>query len=397
MGDVRLLNGITPQGWEPLQFQLSFAHTPCNIGMAEASAPYVVLVNSDVSVTPGWLSRLIACAESDSRIAAVNPLTNYAANINIPLAPGANFYGMDSRLASHSRAEYPDVVTGVGFCMLLRRSALDDVGVFDEVYGQGYCEDSDFSMRLVAKGYRTVVADDGFVYHKGRASFSDRDQRYRRNRRIFDARWAPQYQQQFRTFSKRDPLKPARDLFRLPVRWDPIPSMRETYRRMRAAWRDGERAAVARLAAEGLRQLSKAKREIVTPEDVARVTRPGCLRVTYVLHALTVAGGVLSVVQLVNELIRLGVEARIVTLRQYAEISDWNLLTRPIVFKSSSELCERFPRSDIVVATHWTTASWVADVVEARRAGVGVYFIQDSESRFFPEDHPSRESRVSHR
>ena len=27
MGDVRLLNGITPQGWEPLQFQLSFAHT----------------------------------------------------------------------------------------------------------------------------------------------------------------------------------------------------------------------------------------------------------------------------------------------------------------------------------------------------------------------------------
>ena len=34
MGDVRLLNGITPQGWEPLQFQLSFAHTLYSLNMA---------------------------------------------------------------------------------------------------------------------------------------------------------------------------------------------------------------------------------------------------------------------------------------------------------------------------------------------------------------------------
>jgi O-antigen biosynthesis protein len=182
----------------------------CNLGIAQGTAPYVVLVNSDVIVTPGWLSRLVHCAESDSCIAAVNPLTNRATHLDIPLAPGANFYGMDSVLAQHSPHHYPDVVTGVGFCLLLRRAALDQVGVFDEIYGQGYCEDSDLCMRLVAHGYRTVVADDVYVYHKGSASFFDRGTRYRHNRKIFDARWADEYQRQFRAVRQRNPWQPVR-------------------------------------------------------------------------------------------------------------------------------------------------------------------------------------------
>ncbi|HEV8711944.1 MAG TPA: glycosyltransferase [Candidatus Binatia bacterium] len=363
----------------------------CNFGIAQGSAPYVVLVNSDVIVTPGWLSRLVRCAEADPRIAAVNPFTNYASNINIPLAPGANFYGMDCMLAQHSPRHYPDVVTGVGFCLLLRRTALAEVGVFDEVYGQGYCEDSDLCMRLVAKGYRTVVADDVYVYHKGRASFPDREQRYQVNRKIFDARWAAQYQRQFRAFRAADPLRPARELFQPPWRWDLEPAMRETYRRMRQQWQRRRFVGVAREAVRGLRRLPTAKRSVATPQAVAQVTRPGRLRVTYVLHALTVAGGVLSVVQLVNELILLGVEARIVALREYPEIYDWKFLTRPIIFKTVSELWKNFPESDIAVATHWTTASWVAEVMKSERASVGAYFIQDYESWFFPEeDHESR-------
>ena len=368
----------------------------CNIGIARGSARYVVLVNSDVIVTPGWLSRLVQCAESDPRIAAVNPFTNYAANINIPLAPGANFYGMDRLLAQHSARHYPDIVTGVGFCLLLRRTALAEVGVFDEVYGYGYCEDSDLCMRLVAQGYRTVVADNVYVYHKGRASFHDRQQRYQNNRQLFDARWANEYQRQFRSFQAADPLKPARDLFCLPQRWDPEPSLRETYRRIRQQRRQGVGMGVVREALRGLRRLPLAKRDVATPEVVARLTAPGRLRVTYVLHSLTIAGGVLSVVQLVNELVLLGVEARIVALREYPEIYDWKFLTRPIVFKTVSELQVNFPESDIAVATHWTTSGWVADAVRSGRAGIGVYFIQDYESWFFPvEDRISR-ARVKH-
>ena len=48
----------------------------CNIGIGHGQSPYVVIINSDVIVTPGWLSRLLRCAESDPYIALVNPFTN---------------------------------------------------------------------------------------------------------------------------------------------------------------------------------------------------------------------------------------------------------------------------------------------------------------------------------
>src|SRR5687768_12502301 len=60
----------------------------CNKGMAMGKAPFALLLNSDVIVTPRWLEGLLEAAEMDKRTAAVNPLTNYAANINLPIAPG---------------------------------------------------------------------------------------------------------------------------------------------------------------------------------------------------------------------------------------------------------------------------------------------------------------------
>ena len=365
----------------------------CNIGIALGEAPYVVLINSDVIVTSGWLSRLLRCAESDTRIASVNPLTNYASNINIPMAPGANFYGMDEVLSNNSPTNYPNVVTGVGFCMLLRRSALDEVGLFDEVYGRGYCEESDLCMRLTTHGYRTVVADNVYIFHKGRATFTDRGERYKHNREIFDSRWGREYKRQFQTFLSENPLKSVRDLFSLKQQWDPEPSMRETYRCMRGRIRQRQYLKVIREVAWGIRNFLAAKRDTVTTDSVARVTRPNRLRVTYVLHNLSIAGGVLSVVQLVDELILLGVEARIVALREYMEIYDWKFFTRPIVFRSASELVANFPESDIAVATHWTTVPWVTDAVKIGRVGASIYFIQDYEGWFFPEE--DKESRKS--
>jgi GT2 family glycosyltransferase/glycosyltransferase involved in cell wall biosynthesis len=363
----------------------------CNTGISLGRAPWVLLLNSDVVVSPGWLARLLECAESDPCIGSVNPLTNHASNINIPIVPGANFLSMDAFLREHSPCHYPDVVTGVGFCLLLRRAALRQVGLFDEIFERGYCEESDLCMRLTTNGYRTVVADNVFVFHKGRATFGDRRERYERNRKIFDKRWNGEYKRQFRSFLSANPLKPVRNLFRLEQRWDPEPSMRETYRRMRDQFRRHRYLKVLREALRGLRRLPYAGRDMVTPAAVARFTRSNRLRVTYVLHHLTVAGGVLSVVQLVNELILLGVEARIVALVDYPEIYNWKYYTRPIVFRSVSELRANFPESDIAVATHWTTAPWVADLVKAGRSREAVYFLQDYECWFFPEaDQASR-------
>lgn len=364
----------------------------CNKGIEQGNAEYVLLINSDVVVVERWLERLLTCADSDTNIASVNPLTNHASQISIPIAPGANFISMDRAVRQISHRQYPDVVTGVGFCMLLRRSALDKVGLFDEIYGQGYCEESDLCMRLTTKGYRTVVADDVYVFHKGSASFNNRDERYLNNRKIFDSRWLDIYIKQYKAFKKTNPLGYISDSVKAPQRWSPLTSMRETYRKIRDRYQDGNYIGAVKEAVRGLYELPFHTEDIVSSEYTDKFTQPERLRVTYVLHNLTIAGGVLSVVQLVNELILLGVEARIVTLYQYPEIKQWKFYFSPIVYKNEKELISYFPESDIVVATHWTTASWISKILSTGKAKKAVYFLQDYESWFFSES--DNESRV---
>ncbi|MDT8322159.1 MAG: glycosyltransferase [Xanthomonadales bacterium] len=366
----------------------------CNRAIAASETDAVVLLNSDVVVTPGWLDRLLACLGTDTSIASVNPLTNRAAQIALPMVPGANFLGMDERLAARP-VRCRDVVTGVGFCMLLRRRALDEVGLFDEVYGRGYCEESDLCMRLVRAGWRTVVAENVYVYHRGGVSFADRDARYTANRQIFDKRWKREYRRQFRQFRRADPLGPVRGEFALPERWNPKPMVWQTARAMLAAKARCDYAGVVEQSVRGLVRTLRSRQPVARPDAVRRVSRRDRLSVTYVLSDMVIAGGVLSVIQLVNELILQGVEARIVTLFEDPLIHDWTrLYTRPIVFRSRRELLENFPETDIAVATLWKTAPWVADLVDRGRAAHGAYFLQDYEPWFFPESQPEARQRV---
>lgn len=368
----------------------------CNRAMELGNSDYALLLNSDVLVSPGWLERLLACAESDPRIAAVNPLSNRADNIDLPMAPGASYLAMNEYLATERRGRYHDVVTGVGFCLLLRRSALRQVGLFDPIYERGYCEESDLCMKLTAAGFRTIVAEDVYVYHRGGGSFSDGHERYLRNRRLFDQRWGIEYRQQFRTFQRTDPLKPTRRLFAPPMRWDPMPALWQGARALLAEWRG--QCSLNRLARLSVRHslaILNARRPRPRRELAHRLTPPGRLRIIYVLDRLVVAGGVLSVLQLVNELIRLGVEARIAALYEDPLIHDWHpLYTQPLIYHDVEELIAECPDSDMIFATHWNTAEWVHRLWQAGRTRATAYLIQDYEPWFFPKSAVEQRERV---
>lgn len=368
----------------------------CNGAMSQGDSDYVLLLNSDVLVSPGWLERLLAHAESDPRIAAVNPLSNRADNIDLPMAPGASYLAMNEYLATARRGYCHDVVTGVGFCLLLRRSALRQVGLFDPIYGHGYCEESDLCMRLIAAGFRTVVAEDVYTYHRGGGSFSDGHERYLRNRRLFDQRWGAEYRRQFRAFRRADPLQPTRRLFALPTRWDPFPTLWRGARELLAEWR-GRRSPdkLVRLSLRHSWAMLTARRSRPRRALAQRLTPPGRLRVTYLLDRLVVAGGVLSVLQLVNELIRLGVEARVAALCEDPLIYDWRpLYSRPLIYRNVGELLAECPDSDVIFATHWNTAEWVHQLWQAGRTRVAGYLIQDYEPWFFPESAATQRERV---
>lgn len=364
----------------------------CNRGMQAGDAPFVLLLNSDAIMPAGALARMLACMQSDARIASVNPLTNRASQIDLPMPPGSNFASLDAYLRKRTPT-YPDIVTGVGFCMLLRRAALDEVGLFDEVYGFGYCEESDLCMRLTTRGWRTVIADDCYVFHRGSASFKDRSERYLANRKEFDRRWLAEYRRQFAAFQRQAPLAPLRAELAPSVRWDPMPQVWSTAREAREMVRLRAPLGLARTLLSGALGVMKSRRPVFSPESLANIDRPGHLRVTYVLHRTVVAGGVLSVIQLVNQLVQLGVEARIATLFLDPAIRSWTpLLAEPIVFSDAHELHRNFPPSDVAVATHWTTADWVVSVCRDGRGGVPVYFVQDYEPWFASagDDHGAR-------
>ena len=127
-------------------------------------------------------------------------------------------------------------------------------------------------------------------------------------------------------------------------------------------------------------------------------TDQGALRVTYVLPELRMSGGALVVMQLVNELRLLGVDARVAALRgrrdRRREVFRWRLQISPTVFADERALVQGMPATDVVVATHWTTAAWVRDLVKTRRAQYAAYFVQDYESWFYPESEIESRTRV---
>ena len=60
----------------------------------------------------------------------------------------------------------------MGFCLFLRRAALEAIGDFDQAtFGRGYGEENDFCLRAAGHGWRNVLCDDAYVVHRGGASF----------------------------------------------------------------------------------------------------------------------------------------------------------------------------------------------------------------------------------
>ncbi len=149
-----------------------------NRGMAAAGRRDVVLLNSDTRVPAGWLARLTGQAYAAPRIASVSPFSNnaticgYPGNQSSPLAFGLTLAAIDAACQTANAGRFADVPTTVGFCMYIRRKALDEVGLFDaERFGLGYGEENDFCLRATALGWQHRLACDTFVYHKGSVSF----------------------------------------------------------------------------------------------------------------------------------------------------------------------------------------------------------------------------------
>jgi asparagine synthase (glutamine-hydrolysing) len=399
---------------------LGFVQT-CNRGIAMSNADYVVLLNSDTIVTPGWLDGLVACAESDSRIAFVNPLTNESGNTSVRLAPGLSVFTMARRIADIAQRDYPDLTTGVGMCMLLRRSALELVGAFDPVYGQSYCEESDLCMRLTEAGFRVVAADDVYIYHKGLGSHDEqqRNERYTGNRKIFDARWEPAFLRDWGAYMRNDPLQHIRHRVlqgtlspaEAPGVTDALVDEGRRALGLRHAISAAQRAKgdsplwgtvgsamapdrEAALLERNIHRLANPplrfeERALAYPTPGYVTSLPAAeankLRITFLVPELGRAGGIISIVQLAREMLLDGHDVKFATTAAEINPEFLNLWLQPLIYRDIDHMVDAFPDSDIVIATFWTTAHRQLRALRQRHSFVSVYFIQDYEAWFYKD------------
>jgi GT2 family glycosyltransferase/glycosyltransferase involved in cell wall biosynthesis len=158
---------------------LGFTRT-ANLGIGLAGRRDVILLNSDTIVGPGWAQGLLIAAHSQAGIATATALSNAAGVFSVPeigyneIPTWLTVEGYSRLVRQVSAALLPAVPTGNGFCMYIRRDALDRIGQFDEAaFPRGYGEENDFCMRADRQGLLNIVDDRTFVFHRRAASFGD--------------------------------------------------------------------------------------------------------------------------------------------------------------------------------------------------------------------------------
>lgn len=191
--DVRLHvvvidNGSSSADWAALQaalaaFPVELIRQPHNLGFAgghnvaielalQRAVDYIWLVNSDSSLEPGSLTKMLALMDADARCGAVSPVVTAAHDDlaidfcgaqhdwkNLTSARGGSI-----AQARQMEAETPNEMWLAGTVVLFRMTALRSVGLLnDKLFA--YFEDDDIGTRLINAGWTNRMAFDARATH----------------------------------------------------------------------------------------------------------------------------------------------------------------------------------------------------------------------------------------
>ena len=141
---------------------------------------YVIIANSDVLFGAGTIDRMMEVMTTDERIGSVTAWSNNVSIYSLPnddpdtyLADQAFVDWVGDTTAGEFGPSAVDIPAGISFCILIPTAVLRTVGLMDPVFGRGYCEETDWTLRSQALGYRIALAPSAFVYHRGQGSNRD--------------------------------------------------------------------------------------------------------------------------------------------------------------------------------------------------------------------------------
>ena len=178
-----------------------------NSGARAARGEFVVFLNNDTQVLPGWLEGLLGAMDDPAVGAAGSKLLFPKGR----LQEAGGLVWSDATGWNIGRGDDPNApqynfLHDVDYCsaasLMVRATALREAGYFDERFAPAYYEDTDLCFTIRALGYRVVYQPESAVVHlEGRTHGSDTHRgvaaaaskaNQERNRPVFSAKWARQ-------------------------------------------------------------------------------------------------------------------------------------------------------------------------------------------------------------
>lgn len=146
----------------------------CNHAASFAKGEYILFLNNDTEVTPGWLYSLSDLMDKDPQIGIVGSKLIYP---NGRLQEAGGIMWQDNSAWNYGHKQSPDApeynyVKEVdyisGASILIRKSAWQKLGGFDEIYTPAYCEDADLAFEMRKLGLKVVYQPlSQVIHHEG--------------------------------------------------------------------------------------------------------------------------------------------------------------------------------------------------------------------------------------
>jgi GT2 family glycosyltransferase len=173
----------------------------CNAGASAATGRYVLFLNNDTVVTPGWLPPLLRtfaeqrdCGAVGAKLVYPNGRLQEAGSIVWREGDGYNYGKHDNpALPEYNYVRRTDYCSGA--VLMVRRDVFASLGGFDEQFEPGYWEDADLCFRLADKGLAVWFQPASVVYHlEGTTAGTHQSRGMKRfqaeNRDKFRRKWA---------------------------------------------------------------------------------------------------------------------------------------------------------------------------------------------------------------